>query len=497
MVRKARDTMINKSSQKIFNNSLMYSLGTVASKAVGFFLVPLYTHFMSTESYGIATTIITFVSTFGIVVMLSLRAAMIRFYNEYSKEEQATFVGTIVSTVLINALVICSLLCVVNRLYMPFLFKGISFFPCVFWGVLSLGTEGIYLVYQSLLQARQDGVKYSLNSMVYLFFHAITVIIFVVILKMDALGLVLSNFTTNFCFALYGIYSMAKHKYMTFSFNATVAKKSLKYSLPILPHNLLSHLNVYSTKLIINNNLTYILSGLYTLASQFSTILSLVQNSVNLAFRPWFIEQMQSGEEGRKQIKHMSCMIISLYSFCGLAVSLFGKEIIILMTNKAYIDAWKMIPVFIATQLVAFVYYSHVQTLMYNVKMSKYTVVCSLSGFIANVVFSLVFVKNYGIYGVLVGQLAAQIVLAIVTVVLSRKTEKVDFGLPKMVGYIIMASVIIAVGMLIALKFGNSLSLMEIAIKLGLILVGFFVLILPYAKDYMQLITGIVKKRKK
>lgn len=71
--------MIDKSSQKIFNNSIMYAIGTIASKAVGFFLIPIYTYNMSNEEYGIATTIISFGATFGLVVMFSLSAAMLRF----------------------------------------------------------------------------------------------------------------------------------------------------------------------------------------------------------------------------------------------------------------------------------------------------------------------------------------------------------------------------------------------------------------------------------
>ena len=139
----------------------MYAIGTVASKAVGFFLVPIYTYNMSSDEYGIATTVTSFVSTFGIVVMLSLRAAMIRFYNQYDQKEKKRFVGTIVSFVMLNAVVICTLLCLFHNLYTPFIFKDISFFPCIFLGILSLGTETVYLLYQSLLQARQEGKKYS------------------------------------------------------------------------------------------------------------------------------------------------------------------------------------------------------------------------------------------------------------------------------------------------------------------------------------------------
>ena len=315
--------MINKSSQKIFNNSLLYSIGAIFSKAVGFFLVPIYTYNVSDADYGVATTITMFVTTFGIVIMLSLRAALIRFYNEYGENEKKEFVGTITSFVAINALVICTLLCLFRDLYIPLLFKEIAFYPLVFLGIISLGAEGIYLVYQSVLQAKQEGKQYSVNSILYLIVHAITVIVFVWALQMGAVGIILSNCLTNVLFAIYGVFVMWRSRVMRFSWNHKMLVRSLKYSLPILPHNLSNNMNTYATKLIINNYIGYVLSGMYSLAAQFSTIINLVQSSINLAFRPWFIEQMDRDEEGRAQIKYMTVMIMAIYSFVAVLVSLF------------------------------------------------------------------------------------------------------------------------------------------------------------------------------
>ena len=488
--------MANKSTQKIFNNSLFYSLGTVASKAVGFFLVPIYTYSMSKSEYGIATTITTFVSTFGIVVMLSLRAAMIRFYNEYEDLEKPRFIGTIFSFVSFNALLICCLLCIINHIYMPLLFKSVDFFPCVFFGVLSLGTEGVYLTYQSLLQARQEGKRYSVNSMVYLFFHAITVIVFVALVKWGALGIVFSNFVTNTCFALYGVWSMRKSNLMVFCLDKEIIKKSLKYSLPILPHNLANNLNNYSVKIIINRFISYSISGLYTLASQFSTIVNLVQSSVNLAFRPWFIEQMQSGEEGRKQIKYMTCMIMSLFSFCAVTVSVFSKEIVYIMADRSYFNAWKMVPFFVFSQLISFIYYSHVQTLMYNTKMSKFTALCSTSGLLVNVIVSLLLVKNLNVYGILIAQIVSQTVLSVMTVLMSNKAERVDFGLPRMIVSLMMAAVLITLGSVISLNAANKLDFIEIILKMIIAVIAFGVFIIPYFNDYKEFVFGIFGKKK-
>lgn len=489
--------MINKSSQKIFNNSLLYSVGMIFSKAVGFFLVPIYTYCVSKEEYGVATTITTFVSTFGIVVMLSLRAAMIRFYNQYDEKQRKTFVGTIVSFVIINAIGICTLLCVFNRFYVPFLFDGIDFYPLVFFGVLSLGFESIYLVYQSLLQAKQDGKNYSANSVIYLLFHAVSVVLFVVLLDMGGLGVVLSNCITNVCFAIYGIISMRIRGYMIFGLNKDMLKKSLKYSVPILPHNLATNLNTYTTKTIINHHLGYALSGLYTLASQFSTIFALVQASVNLAFRPWFVEQMESGEEGRKQIKYMSCMIMALFSFCAVGISLFSRELVLILSEQSYVDAWKMIPFFILTQLVAFIYFSHVQTLMYNLKKSKYTFICSLSSVIVNVIVSLCLVKYFKIYAILIAQFVSQTVMAILAVIMGSRAEKVDFGLSRMILFILESLVLMGVGMLIDFNCDIEISILGLFAKLLILCIGFMVFIYPYRKDFGELIVSLIKKPKK
>lgn len=489
--------MINNSSQKIFNNSLLYSIGMIFSKAVGFFLVPIYTYYVTTEEYGVATTVTTFVSTFGIVVMVSLRAAMIRFYNQYDETEKPVFIGTIVSFVILNAIGICTLLCVFEQWYVPWLFDGIDFYPIVFLGVLSLGFESIYLVYQSLLQAKQDGKNYSINSIVYLLFHALSVVIFVAVLNMGGLGIVLSNFVTNICFALYGIISMRIRGYIIFGIDKQMLSCSLKYSIPILPHNLATNLNTYSTKTIINSFLGYTVSGIYSLASQFSTIFALVQSSVNLAFRPWFVEQMESGEEGRKQIKYMSCMIMALFSFCALGISLFSKELVIIMSEQSYVSAWKMIPFFILTQLIAFIYFSHVQTLMYNLQKSKYTFICSLSSVIVNIIVSICLVKYLDIYAILIAQFVSQTVMAILAVLMGNHAEKVDFGLKRMICFIIEAALLMGVGMLIDYSNDMKISVLNLLAKIFVLCGGFMLFIFPYRKDFGELILGLLKKQKK
>lgn len=489
--------MINKSSQKIFNNSLLYAVGTIASKATAFILIPIYTYNLTTEEYGIATTITTFVSTFGIVMMLSLRAAIIRFFRDYNEEKRRIFIGTITITVAVNSLILVLALCVFRDAYLNIFFKDIVFFPYVFIGIISLGTEGIYLTYQSVLQADQSGGRYSFNSFIYLTFNALATVVFVVLCDMSILGVILANMLTNAGFAIYGICDMLKRKYMVLAFDMSMFKKSIKYSLPILPHNLANDMNTYANKIIINNYLSYAATGIYSLASQFSSMVNLIQGSINLAFRPWFIEQMDNGTEGRTQIKYMTEMIMSLFCFIAVTVAVLSREIVMIFASEEYYDAWSIIPLFIFVQLVTFVYYSHVQTLMYNVKISKYTAVCSIMGLFTNIAVSILLITPLGIYGIAIAQLASKIVLSAIAVVLSNHAEKVDFGLKRMMCSLFLAALFVGVSVWITSKIGNGLSSpMSILLRSIIIIMAFMTYMFRYVSDYKNLIKGLMNRRK-
>ena len=316
-------------------------------------------------------------------------------------------------------------------------------------------------------------------------------------MKMSVLGVVLSNMITNALFAVYGLVSMYVQKYLVFVFDKQMFKKSIKYSLPILPHNLANDANVYSNKIIINNFLNYALTGIYSLASQFASMVNLIQGSINLAFRPWFIEQMKNGDEGRRQIKYMTEMIMALFCFIAVSVSVFSREIVVIFASDEYYSAWSIIPIFVFVQLVTFIYYSHVQTLMYNLKMSKFTSVSSIVGLLTNITISLLLIKPLGVYGIAIAQLCSKIVLSVIVVIMSHYAEKVSFGLNRMIAYLVCAAIIVGASVFLTQIIGNGLTVFNsLVLRMALLAIAFLVYILVYVKDYKQLIFGLMKREK-
>ena len=72
---------------KTFKFSLIYGIATVTLSASGFFVLPIYTRYITPSEYGvfsiigIAATLLIFLCDFGMV------NALIRWYFEYSEKE--------------------------------------------------------------------------------------------------------------------------------------------------------------------------------------------------------------------------------------------------------------------------------------------------------------------------------------------------------------------------------------------------------------------------
>lgn len=483
---------------KVFKNSIFFSIGTLATKAINFLMLPIYTHSMTDTEYGMASTILSFVTTFSLLVLLGLRAAIIRFYPGISDiEKKRRFAGNVFSLILINGILIVGILLVFKKPLQSYLFVDMQFFPLVFLGLLSLIPEALYYAYQSFLQATQSGKAYTLNSIIFMLIYATMNIILIIFFKLGALGMVITMLLTPTIMSIYGIIKMYRKGTIRLNIEKATAKPILKYSLPIVPHDLSSMLAPYVSKILLNNTVSYATTGQYTVSSQISNIMSLVQSSLNLAFHPWFNEQMNNDYDGRKNIKKFSLFIFFVYCYISICVAYFSPEIISILTPVEYQEAWKLVPVLSLALVVNFIYYSHALAIFYNLKASKFISVCSITGSLSNIILSYLLIRNYASWGAAIAYFVARCITAIITVIYSRRVQKVDFGLPRMCIMTISTAVIMAAGLCYGwINNINGFNLTSIIIKVSIILAMTISVLLAEKKLLMEYLHVLIDKRR-
>ena len=88
---------MNRKFKVLLEDAVIFGLGNIASKLILFFLVPLYTYFLTTEEYGIADLVYTMSQLIYPVVSIVIYEAVIRFgLMSDQKQEEVLKAGIVV-----------------------------------------------------------------------------------------------------------------------------------------------------------------------------------------------------------------------------------------------------------------------------------------------------------------------------------------------------------------------------------------------------------------
>lgn len=506
-------------ANKVAKNSFLYTVANMVTKASTFLLLFIYTNpnFLSTEDYGRVNLLTSFTNIAVLLVNLSLPYALIRFYAEYKldKEKCKKFFGTIMTFMVLFGAVVVGVMILFRNPIGDILFKGIQVYPAVVLAILTLVFNALYQMYQSILQAKQQGGKFTKNSLLYFFFHVSLNVLFlafgkgVYILGFElggVNGMMLSLFLSNLVFTLYGIYDMSKHGLMSFTIDKEMLFTALKYSIPLLPHNIANNMASYISKHFLNAAGKAFENGIYSVSMQFSSIIEIVQSSIHLAFRPWFNDKMKLGEEGKKEIVDLASVAFRISAIVCLGVALFSQEVVMLLSDNYY-DAWKYVPIIAVAHAIKFVYFTHTFGIMYDIKQSKKMFFCSGSAIAVNFTASYI-LTQFGLYNMLTAALCfavSRATAALVSVVICRKNDIIKYNIGEMGFIIVLVALFSAAGLVpvnvLYVGLNNEIALfsgtffINVIFKFVVFAAGSVCIIGKKRKDIMSLVKGIIKKR--
>ncbi|MDD3944489.1 MAG: oligosaccharide flippase family protein [Bacteroidales bacterium] len=410
---------------KILQNSVIYSIVTVLQKGISFFLLPIYTLYLTPADYGVMGVSSSIASLISIFLTLGLGAAANRFYYSHNKDEvyAKKLFGTIVTMVIIISVVGGGIIILLHKwIINPFL-GDIDFYPCILLGLLNIIITPAYLYFQEYLQTRQEGLHYGINSICFFVLHVCLTLFLLIKFDMGVVGAMLAQLINSFVFFIYA--GIVFSKRITIGINKKIARESLKYSLPLLPHQIANWSNGAIDRLLINGMKSESDAGLYNLGQQYSSVMNIISNSVNQAYVPWFFEKINEGKRGLEQIVKMADAIIAVLSFFAIVMSLFAKEVLDLMvSNPAYDGIWKFIPLLIIGYLFHSVYFFFINVLYIKSKDTKLVFTVSIFAMIMSVVLNVLFIPIWGCMGSAIAFSATYLIQSIAALVLSLNRNK-------------------------------------------------------------------------
>lgn len=479
------------SKRGMLKNSGIYGLVQILQKGIGLVMMPIYTRILDPYDTGVANNVSAIVSFFVVFYTLCLNSAVMRFYVEYKdqKEELKQFWGTCVTFVLLNSVVMSAFLFLTrDYILSPLLGGKIEFFPYIFVGLITITLSPIYQMYQSSLQAKEESKSYGVNNIVYFSVNLFFNILFIVIIRMGAIGILLALAVTEGIFFVYTIIKFLPK--LTLKIKKSYLIEALRYSLPLLPHTLSGWATAMIDKLFLNAFKGAASSGIYSTAAQFSTVINVLTTAVNQAYVPWFFAKMKDKEKNEKDIVKMAEYLMIAYCFLAMGMSLFGPEVIKIAGTK-YREGWVVIPFMSFAYVFNGMYYFFVNPLFYNKKGVKFIAIGTFTGAILNCILNYVLIPYFGTIGAGLASLLSSIVSCVLIYFIASKIEKIQFKTLKM-----FATVFFFFGIsLISFPLAKYNLIINLFIKSIIVIIILGIVLYGHRIEVVQLINEKIRKQ--
>ena len=486
------------SGNKVIFNSVIYSCSGILLKCFSFFLLPLYTAYLSAEDYGITSVATSFIGTMSFIVAFSLFAAIKRFYVDFKDDPEVLkrFYGTISSFVFISAIAFGGIAFLCQDLLSKHVFSGVDFYPIILICVVSLAFECQHMIFDGIMRSQQKALKASVSSIAYFLITVIFNVIFVVMLQMGAIGSLLATLIAYFLYTGYFVIEMLLQKTICFCLDWHLLKGALKYSLPIMPHNLSTHIANLFSKVLIGGVASLASLGVYTVAAQFGTIADTVQTYIDQAYGPWLFEKLHAKETGyKKDIRKISNLLSSVVGLLHLGIALFAQDYILLLVDKAYVNAWSFVPWIVLVFSVKTMYYFYVEILFYYKKASRLLFIATLSGSLLNIVLAYLLIPAWSVYGSIAADAIAMAIRVTIIVVVSKRYEDIGLRVRDFLFNFLMVAIFIVGGLSLSIfKFKNTFSLLNFFFKIGVVFLYIAVVFLWYKKDIIPLVKSVTDR---
>lgn len=416
--------------KRVIGNSFIYIFCSLLLKACSFFLLPLYTAYLTTAEYGTVNLLSSFTGVASMIIACALYYSIVRFYVELKEDREKVkrFFGTLVVFVFVSGIVFSLTITLFNNFFTHLLFKNIYFYPTVMISLISLVFYSVYFIYEYILKGMENAKKYAAITSFYFFLQLGLSIYFLVFLHWGVNGVLLSTLITNFVCTIYMIIDLKKNDLIILCLDWPLLKEALKYSVPLLPHNLSTNITSLVSSIFINNSFTLRSVGIFSLATQFGTIADVIQVYANNAFQPWFYNQMNKQEKDfKKGIRELSQILIKIYGLLFLMLALFSQEAILLLADPSYYKAWTVVPLIVITYSIKTMYYFYSNVLFYYKRAARFIFIATLSSSLLNILLSAIFIPYWDMYGSVLADAITMVIRVGIIVAMSNHFDDLGY----------------------------------------------------------------------
>ncbi len=413
--------------KRLLASSIAYQAPSIVAAALALITLPLYTRALTTDEYGYAETLLTFVILGSIVLRVGIAEAFVRFYFDDEDPARRERLARTTVTVVAATTTVAALAGLAAAGPLSALLLNRRDAPLMAGGLLGLWAFTNLEVAYALLRVEERRRAYVRASIANVVLTVTLTVVLVVVLDQGARGYVFGNYaaSTAVLLALWADQGSRIRPVLPRGLGPLV-----RFGAPTIP----AEAAVFALNVV---DRAYLLraqspgaAGVYAVSVKLATAVILVVRGFQAAWPP-LVYSVADDDEARRLYATVTTLYVIVVGSAVATLTLLGRWLVDLLAAPKFADAHEALP-WVALGWALYGLYLVFVTIAGRAKVTTRNALAALAGLAVNVLVLVVAVDRVGIAGAGIALCAAYAVMLVAIHLLTRRLFVVPFAWGRM-----------------------------------------------------------------
>ena len=295
-------------------------------------------------------------------------------------------------------------------------------------------------------------------------------IYFVVIMRQGVLGVMQAGLIRSVGYVFVALIILIPDLSLVFSIEEL--KELLRFGLPLIPVSVAAIILSIGDRYFLQHFTSISTVGVYSMGYKIGGVLQLPVAAFQIAW-PTVLFSVAKTRQAKDFYANLLTYFLSIMVLPVLGISIFAKEIVVLVTAPGYYDAWMVIPFVLLSHLILGTYY--VTAVGVNLeRRTEYLLFAWIAGVIVYLILNFILVPMYDMLGAAISTLFAYLVVMVVSTHFSLKLYHIPYQYMRLFKLIFILCVLYLVSLIMPSKVLIVQIVLKVLLTLSLPIIMWF-----------------------
>lgn len=316
---------------EIFKRIFGFSLASWVSAAINFFVLPISTRLFPTAELAKINLFYSVITILLSLVCFGLDQGYVRYFSEYSEEEDKKSLFSICLYLGSILLVIGTIVAIPFQKNIANWIVGDNDFPILLPLFFCLFNQLIYRYMSLYYRMRNSVLQYTIVAVMSSAVVKLSYLLGCIISPTGKIAIYIMMIT-SIAFSFVSFVLLRKKVKKESDFSKYVNKEFLKYCIPLIPVTFIIQINTYMPQYAIRYAGDFDEVGIFSTAVTLASILTLIQSGINVFWSPYVFENHSNGKIVIGKLQNIITLVMI---GCGMVIIAL-KDVLVLILGNDY-----------------------------------------------------------------------------------------------------------------------------------------------------------------